>query len=192
MDNETLLTALKRSVREGMELVEKEFIPLPDAALNWKPGPEKWSILECLDHLNRYNRYYNTQIKKALAGSSRPFRFSHGWLGGYFIRTVSPDNGKPMQTLKHLNPAGSHLDQATLQEFLAHQKELLRLLEQARGADLNRRRVPVEVFRLLRIKTGDALTFVIRHQERHLQQALRVKRMNHFPLSSSERTRING
>jgi len=44
----------------------KEFETLPESDLNWKEHPKKWSILECLEHLNRYSDYYHLEIKKAI------------------------------------------------------------------------------------------------------------------------------
>ena len=192
MKNELFISTLRSRVQKGIETVEREFLPLSENALNRKPAPEAWSILECLEHLNRYNRFYNQQIEAALKTTTRPRPYRPGRLGGYFIRSVSPDNAKPMRTMSHLNPTGSELSREILHEFLQHQRHLLTLLDRAAPSDLNRRRVPVEVLRLLRIKTGDALDFVVTHQERHLRQALRVNEGQAASLAGSERGRING
>jgi hypothetical protein len=88
---------------------------------------------------------------------------------------VQPQNTKKHKTVKHMNPINSALGQATLEEFAQHQTELLRLLQNAKKADLHKKAVPVEFFKLLKLRIGEALEFVVLHEERHIQQALRVK-----------------
>ncbi|MCB0548207.1 MAG: DinB family protein [Phaeodactylibacter sp.] len=174
METQNLITRLQSDVQRIIETVETELLPLEKNVLNRKPAPEKWSILECIEHLNRYNRFYNAELERALEYKGKPAAFNPGWMGNYFVQSVSPENTKPMKTMSHLNPTDSQLGVKVLEEFLNHQRHLLKLLTSAKGANLNRRAVRVEVFRLLRIKTGDAFRFLVAHQQRHLQQALRA------------------
>ncbi|MCO6478873.1 MAG: DinB family protein [Phaeodactylibacter sp.] len=175
MEPQNLITRLQNDVQQIIETVETELLSLEKSALNQKPAPEKWSALECFEHLNRYNRFYNPELERALEHKGKAVPFRPGWLGNYFVQSVVPENAKPMKTMAHLNPSSvSQLGVKVLEEFLGHQRHLLELLTKAKGANLNRRAVRVEVFRLLRIKTGDAFRFVVAHQQRHLQQALRV------------------
>ena len=62
----------------------------------------------------------------------------------------------------------------TISKFLAYQQELLTLLEQAKSKNINQRKVPVEFFKLMKMKIGDALAFVITHEQRHILQAQTV------------------
>ncbi len=155
-----------------------EFASLDLQQLNYKPGPDSWSILECLEHLNRYSRYYNPALAKAIAANpaSNPTpSINYSWLGKKSLDMVRPENMKKHKTVKHMNPNNSHLGLNTIQEFLQHQHQLLHLLHAAIGSDLNKKAIPVEFFKLLKLRIGETLEFVIVHQERHLQQALRVK-----------------
>ncbi|GAA4003562.1 hypothetical protein GCM10022408_13930 [Hymenobacter fastidiosus] len=88
---------------------------------------------------------------------------------------MRPENRKKQQTLARMNPNQSQLGEAVVEEFLQHQSQLLALLTPAKEADLNRKAIPVEFFRLLKLTIADALEFAIAHQERHLQQAARVR-----------------
>ena len=38
--------------------------------LNWKETPDRWSILECLEHLNLYGDFYIPEIRKRMADIS--------------------------------------------------------------------------------------------------------------------------
>ena len=87
---------------------------------------------------------------------------------------VHPDNTKPIKTMSRYNPAKSKLDRRVLEEFIQHQEDLMELGKLAQNANLSKNTVPVEFFKLIRMKTGDTLLFMMAHQERHIQQALRV------------------
>ena len=170
-----LIEDLQERVQTGISNVENQFLNEDTVILNWKADSEQWSVLECVEHLNKYNRYYNREIEKALI-KQRPAKvFKPGWLGDYFVNTVTTGS-KPIKTLQRLNPVGSQLDKGILSEYIMHQQHLLQLLQKAKHNDLNRRAIKVEVMKWIRIKTGDALRFVITHQERHLAQALRAKK----------------
>ncbi|WP_018476141.1 DinB family protein [Pontibacter roseus] len=172
------ITQLAQATSRLQQIVTIEFSALDLPLLNHKPGPDSWSILECLEHLNRYSRYYNPALAKAIHRSpvttdQQPIRYS--WLGKKSLDVVRPGNGKKSKTIKHMNPHNSQLGPGAIQEFLRHQSELLQLLDRAHSVDLNRRAIPIEFFRLLKLRIGEALEFVVLHQERHVQQALRVK-----------------
>jgi len=177
MNHTAFLTALQAATQQLRATAQAEFEPLDLTLLNQQPAPGSWSILECLEHLNRYSRYYNPQLAKALAkpGAATDQPVGYSWLGRKSVDMMRPDNRKKHSTLKHMNPGGGRLGREVLSEFLAHQTELLDLLAHAHAADLNRKTVPVEFFRLLKLRLGEALEFVVVHQQRHLQQALRVK-----------------
>ncbi|WP_324673449.1 DinB family protein [Hymenobacter sp. GOD-10R] len=178
MDTNTFLQQLHTEVRNLQATVETELAPLDDFILNFKPSPERWSVLECLEHLNRYSRYYNLAIANAVQKvparvKQEPLRYS--WLGRKSIGMMEPSNNKQYKTVKHMNPTGSDLGRNVLTEFQAHQTQLLQLLTSAQKTDLNKKAVPVEFFRLLKLGIGEALEFVVRHEERHVQQAIRAK-----------------
>ncbi|GAA4003568.1 hypothetical protein GCM10022408_13940 [Hymenobacter fastidiosus] len=67
MNATTFLETLHSRVQQQHTTVSADFAPLEATLLNFKPGPESWSILECLEHLNRYSRYYNERLAQALA-----------------------------------------------------------------------------------------------------------------------------
>jgi DinB superfamily len=176
MQPTAFLHDLQAAVRRVRATTETELLPLPDAVLNFKSRPDSWSVLECLEHLNRYARYYLPALAKALAkaAAAPATEVRYSWLGRKSLNIVRPDNGQQHKTVKHMNPTGSQLSRAVLTEFLQHQAELLALLTTAHAADLNRRAIPVEFFRLLKLRTGETLEFVVHHEQRHLQQALRT------------------
>lgn len=173
-----LLRQLASQVQELHTTVDTQLRRLSLAQLNRKPGPTSWSALECLEHLNRYSRFYNAELTRALqpsaASAAHPHEVEFSWLGRKSYDTVKPDNGKQHKTVKHMDPAGSQLGPEVVTEFLAHQTRLLELLHGAQDINLNRKAVRIEFFKLLKLKVGEAMQFVVAHEQRHVQQALRA------------------
>ncbi|MCC2545864.1 DinB family protein [Hymenobacter sp. BT175] len=169
---------LRTATEQARRTVQTTFAALDEPLLNYKPGPEQWSILECLEHLNRYSRYYHPQLSKAVASASAATgpEVVFGWLGRKSLESVKPNDARRHKTLRHMNPNNSRLrKEAVLSEFAEHQTQLLELLTAARGINLNRKVVPIEFFKLLKLTTGETLQFLVDHTQRHLQQAERVR-----------------
>ena len=188
MQTEVLLTDLmnrtQQLIREAESLKEK-----PEDFLNRKPGPESWSVLECLEHLNRYGRFYLPEIGRRIgerSSSSSPSVplqrgrkeavFKSGWLGNYFANSMLPkEKLNKMKTFKSMNPINSKLDKQVITEFLEQQREMLRLLTESRKVSLNKTRTDISISKLIKLKLGDTFRFVIYHNERHMAQALRIE-----------------
>lgn len=177
MTAQDLILQLQNDVQHIIERTEQEVLNLDSKIVQWKENTDSWSVLECYEHLNIYNRFYNDQLEKALAQSSSPQTFKSGWLGNYFTKMIAPTNEKPIKTMKHVDPKGSTLTFDVVEEFLGHQRKLLHLLNLAKSKNLNPRKISVEFLRLLKIKIGDGFRFVVAHEQRHLQQVLRTKKM---------------
>lgn len=176
MTAQELILQLQNDIQQIIETTEQEVLNLDIKIVQWKENADSWSVLECYEHLNIYNRYYNLELEKALAHSSSPQTFKSGWLGNYFVKTIAPTNQKPIKTMKHVNPKDSTLTFQVVEEFLGHQRKLLQLLNHAKSKNLNPRKIRVEFFKFLKIKIGDGFRFVVAHEQRHLQQILRTKK----------------
>lgn len=181
MNTSQLSEQLTSEVKQIIEQVEQHFLPLDREKLNWKENPDRWSILECLEHLNRYSRYYNPILeRKVLDQTSGSYEYKSRWMGRVFINMMDPKNSKKQKTFKHLNPVGSSLDKNVISEFIMHQAKLIQILEHLPQVNPNITTVPVEFMKLLKLSIGDALSFVITHEKRHLQQAKNVLQKQNF------------
>lgn len=179
MQSTQLLQEVTKHVKAVQEIALQQLLPLDNAQLNHKPAPNKWSAAECLEHLNRYARYYNPAIEQAIQHSLEKQwlaknTFKSTWLGKKSIAVVHPDNARASKTMKHMNPAQSVIKSTVVQEFIDHQTKLLTLVEAAEQVDLNKARIPIEFMKLLKLKLGDTLLFIDAHQCRHCNQALRA------------------
>src|SRR5258707_9226064 len=45
--------------------------PLADDRFNWKPGPERWSIAQCVEHLNATARAYLPMLDEGIGNAIR-------------------------------------------------------------------------------------------------------------------------
>jgi hypothetical protein len=177
MTHSTLLSNLTSYVDQFVERTSTHFIALDELVLNKKPDVSSWSALECFEHLNRYNRYYNPILRHSVTSaplSSPEAEVKSTWLGRKFIRMMEPDNTKKQKTFRRMDPSNSVLTIDVIREFLNHQNGLAQTIRLASDKDLNQRAVPVEFFRLLKLSPAEALQFVIVHQQRHFLQLERI------------------
>lgn len=157
---------------ENLQFIENELVKLTDAQLNFKPDADKWSMLQCVEHLNRYSEYYLKviDIKLSNANTKGAEEVKRSWFGNMSIKSIHPDNRKKSKTLSRLNPAVSEVNRQVLQDFIAHQKKLLSLMRKAENHPINSIKIPADVFKLLKLRLGECFEFVIVHQQRHILQ----------------------
>ncbi len=177
MTSTALLDNLTKDVTEMITRTKDQFIHLDDTTLSTSPGPGSWNMLQCFEHLNRYNRYYNALIEKKLATAPAAMAGEYvrsTWIGRKSLEAMHPGNRKKQKTLKHMNTGDLTAQRSAITEFLTHQEQLLNLLSSARAKSLNKVRIPIEFFRLLSMNLADAFQFVIAHQQRHFLQLDRI------------------
>ena len=157
-----------------------KFQNLSPKILNFKETPEKWSVLECLEHLNRYGDYYLPELEKVITDRRTPAAsngvYKSGMLGNYFANLMKVKNGKVvrMKTPSDKNPSGSDLSPITIDRFIKQQDMLRSLLEQSRRVDLTKTKVPISIAKFIKLRLGDTFRFLINHIERHVVQAQRA------------------
>lgn len=173
MKTTQLLTALKAQTEAIIQTVEEKFIALPDDNLNVRPAGDKWSMLECFEHLNLYSKYYLTALETAISNAARsqPQELKYTWIGKKSIAMMHPSNTKKQKTFKKMVPAKSKLTRDVLATFLSDQQRILRMIEEAALLNVSKAVVPVEFFKLLKMNIAETLEFVIVHEQRHLLQA---------------------
>lgn len=173
MNSTHLIGQLSDMTRQHLSRAEK-LNSLSFDVLNKKPAPDVWSILECIEHLNRYGDFYIPEIRKRLAAAKYPpaTEFKPGLLGNYFAKSMLPkEKLNRMKTFKEMNPNGSALGPQVLDRFIAQQKELLELLHSAGRTDLNKVKTSISISKWIKLKLGDTLRVVIYHNQRHMVQA---------------------
>jgi len=168
-----LIETLEQQVEKHLEQAIRVFQNLDEAALAKPSETGGWSIAQCLWHLNSYGDFYLPQIEKSLAKEKPEAVFKSGFFGAYFTRMMQPSaNGKRYKAFKTHIPPQIPNGHATVAGFIHQQEQLLKYLKKARHADLNVK-LPISISTMVKLKLGDVLQFVIAHDERHIQQAMR-------------------
>lgn len=142
--------------------------------LHKKPQPESWSVVECLEHLNRYSEFYISEIETRLNifDTDNKEIYTPGWMGQHIAQSMTPKEGivkNKMKAFKSKNPSiDGNVNEQVLEKFINDQEKLLKLLDRSKSANLNARMNTTLPF--LKLKIGDALTFFINHEVRHMLQ----------------------
>lgn len=170
---ENLIEDLIERTRQHMNQAQN-FKTFPAEELNRKSSPERWSVLECLEHLNLYGDFYLPEIEQRLRNNTTTpaGEFKPGLLGDYFAKMMLPsEKMSRIKTFKDKNPNGSKLDKKTLDRFIHQQKKILELLDKARKVNLNKTKTSISISKFIKLKLGDTFRVVIYHNYRHLVQA---------------------
>jgi len=174
-----LLDQLKSDTR-SIILNAKRLQRIDPEILLRQPAADKWSIIQILEHLNAYGRYYLPAIHSALQKNTIPAdtTYTSGWLGGYLTNSMKPTADKriknKMKAMKDYSPSPDLDSKTVMEEFLNQQQQLLDLLESARQHNIGRIRIPVSIAKFIKLKLGDTFRFVIAHNERHIVQSENV------------------
>lgn len=166
-----------RAVAEGLN--ETQF--------NWRPAADRWSVGECLAHLNVTVRAVLPALDQAIAtGRSKgltgngPFRY--GWFARRVAASMEPPVRRRFRTQKIFLPADTrHVPAAVLSEFDAVHDQLAERFARADGLDWGRVRVISPASRWLRLPFGAYTRFTLAHDRRHLWQAQQVREASGFP-----------
>lgn len=173
---ENLINELIRTTEKNMNEVQS-FKDLTNEELNIKANAESWSILECIEHLNRYGDFYIPEISKRMESSNfkKSPTFRSGILGNYFAKSMLPkEKLNKMKTFKSMNPNNSILDRSVLDKFLYQQGLILDLLNRARNVNLTRTKTSISISKWIKLRLGDTLRVVIYHNLRHIVQAMNI------------------
>ena len=161
---------------------------LTNEAFNWRPEQGRWSISECLDHLNVTAELYLPVIDRAIAKSRSqgllgdvPAR--RGVIGGWIVRFSEPPAKRRVKAPKAFLPKADQAVDSVVPKFIKLQGQLVERLRQANGLDLWRTKIRSPAIALLRLSLGEAFALLTGHERRHLWQAEQVKGDAGFPTS---------
>jgi DinB superfamily len=159
---------------------------LSDAQFNWSPGPNRWSVAQCLEHLNVSARLYWPVLAEAVtrsraSGLMSPGPFKHGWIGKILVYVAEPPVRRRFTAPKRFRPLSNLPLNQVWPQFLTFQGRLLELLREANGVDLARTKVPFPASDMIQLTLGHGFALVAAHERRHLWQAQQVKEDPNFP-----------
>ncbi len=180
------LARLHARARANLREVEALFANYTPEQLTWRPAAERWSISECIDHLNSTGAAYHRQIEQAIQQKKpQPVEiippFTPGLFARFFIQKLVGESSLRLKTFSIFKPGQNEAPQQVFDHFLAVREEMFNLMRRVDGADLNHIKCTSPVTRLMRFSLGEAFWLLVEHQVRHINQARRITRLERFP-----------
>jgi hypothetical protein len=171
--------------------------PLSDEQFAWQPpAPSarrlpRWSIAQCIDHLNVTARLYLPQLDEGIANAIRQGLYGEGpfkywWLARMFVRMLEPPPRMRVRTPAAFEPPPLRTRHEIMAAFRAYQVQYVDRLRQANGLDLARARVRSPVVSWISVPLGSGFAAITAHERRHLWQARRVMQAPEFPASTTK------
>lgn len=161
--------------------------PLSDDAFNWRSDPRRWSIGECIVHLNKIGAAYGPVLSDGVARSpagAGPFRY--GWFSRLFIGAVRPGS-RAVPTAPAMKPPRAPGDRSAIDKARALEgldrttDDFVAIVDASAGRDLTAVRVASPFASVLRLPVGAFLEAMGLHALRHTGQAERVAAAPGFP-----------
>jgi len=177
-------------INEARRRVEAVVLGLTPEQFTTQPEAGKWSVAECILHLNVTASVMQSLMQDAIAQAKRDNQlgngpFSVGAKGRLLIWIAEPPPKFRIPAPPHLRPPARIDDPLKLlPDFLKAQDEWERLIRESAGLDLSTIKVG-KLFSPFRARFAAALPWMMAHQRRHLSQAENVKRQIFSAASSS-------
>ena len=190
MTTKELIRIATDITEENISQAEKWMHKLSENQLNWRPNPGIWSVAEILAHLNSYSKYYHPVFKSKIDGTrfrNAKDEFVSSPLGRSAWKSMKLGRLKNVKRKfkapKSQNPTvvPSLITGNEAEEFVKNQRELLDIFALAQTVNMRKVKIPISISKIVRLKLGDALLFVVYHNERHMQQLSDLKKSPNFP-----------
>jgi hypothetical protein len=169
-----------QAVIEELETARLRLLALRDRAPadTWaaRPGPDRWSIAECVAHLNLTSTAYLPLLRAGLdearrSGHTAPERYRRDLAGWLLWKSMGPPIKAKFKTAAPFVPRGDRPAADLVAEFERLQAEVAVLAREAEGLPVDRVKVASPFNPRLRYNLFAALSVLARHQHRHLWQA---------------------
>lgn len=173
-----------------LDLLAEEFLEALDrlhlladgvAANRWayRTDPKRWSVAECVAHLNLTAVEYLPLLERAVAearaiGGPAPRRHRHNPVGWLLWRTMGPPVRLRTRTIAAFVPAATAPATELVAEFERLQDLQMAQLRVADGLPLGRVRITSPFNARVRYNLYSCFAILARHQHRHLWQAEQV------------------
>lgn len=185
-----LVQELKGITQRNIDLIKARFSHLSEQQKNWKKDNESWSINEVFAHLNQYAEYYHAtisdKIKRTRFKEPREI-FISSPLGRSAWKSMKLGHAqnikRKFKAPKSYNPTlhPELISGKDLENFEKSQEELLHIIDNCTQVNMRKVKIPISISKIVRLRLGDALMFIVYHNERHMQQAMNILSHSKFP-----------
>ncbi len=168
------LEAIRGEIRDNQQRAHDLAAAVTDEQWVARPEPTRWSISECLAHLNLTSVAMLANMNNAIAGGQsgkQPRRYRRDPIGWMLCWTMEPPVRKQFTTTAPFVPESGDSKDATLAEFDAQHAAQATALELAAGRDLGRAKMESPFNSKIRYNVYSAFRLLTAHERRHLWQA---------------------
>jgi len=149
---------------------------VPDEQWGKRSDPARWSVAECVAHLNITSLAYVPLLQHAVSRARMlerrsPSRYRRDPIGWLLWATMGPPVRFRIKTIARFLPSSVAAPELLVQEFDRLQAAQLDCLAQADGLPLSQIRVRSPFNARVRYNLYACFTILPRHQHRHLWQA---------------------
>ena len=186
MKDPIFINTIIKKGKEAKEKVSREFSVITLEQLNWKTSVESWSIAQCLQHLIASHNSYFADLKKITEGDYRmdfwekysPFTSMFGRL---FKDQLQEQVKRKMSAPKKIRPAASKMQTGIIEDYHKNLDAFLQCISACQNTDLDKTIIKSPIATIVTYSLRDAFQFLIQHEHRHINQAIRVKTNGNFP-----------
>jgi hypothetical protein len=153
---------------------------VPDTRWSVRADPQRWSVAECVAHLNLTSKAFLPLMRKALGearavGGGAPSRFRRDPFGWALWSTMGPPvRFMKTRTMAAFVPNGDIPRATLLNDFHRLQAEQIAFTREADGLPLGKVRIKSPFDARVSYNLYSCLTILSRHQHRHLWQGEQV------------------
>ncbi len=186
MKDEALINQLIERGKSAKEKVKTEFSSINKSQLNWKSHPDKWSIGQCFEHLINSDSSYFPVLKEINEGRYKMSFWSKyspltGMFGRMFKKQMGEQVNMKLKAPKKFFPTRSLVSMDVIERYQKNLDTFLEYISNCRDTDLDGTIITSPVTSFVTYSLRDTLSFLISHEHRHINQAIRVKAEERFP-----------
>lgn len=190
MIDEAFIEKTLNKGREAKNKVLTEFHNISVDQLNWKPSSQSWSIAQCFDHLLIADSSYFSFLQQITEGKYTmtfwekfsPFTAKCGQILKDQLqeqvkkKMIAPNKFTPMKAEKSVG---------FIDIYIKNLDTLLNHISNCRYIDIDKTIITSPIIRIVTYSLRDSFQFLIHHEHRHINQAIRVRDHINFPKKHS-------
>ncbi len=176
------LKAITDSLRSAQTRLRRLSDELSDDNWSKRPGPNRWSAAECVEHLNLTSKAYLALLPDAVMrakkrGGPAQKHYRRDALGWFMSMMIGPLRhlGKfrivPVKTTPRFVPKRGRSRTEILSNFMRLQAELAAVIRSGDRLPLDQVKIVSPFGGRMKYSAYSALVIIARHQHRHIQQA---------------------
>ena len=182
------LESLRKQIEDIVADANKLTAGISQRQFNWQPEPGRWSMAQCLAHLNVAGEMQLPRIEASIRrareqGLVGPGPYRHGFIGYCFVSLVEPPPRIRFKAPKAMAPPTAESPSKAIFSFFALQTRIQEQIRQANGVDLGHAKVVSPIADWLRFTLGQSFALIAGHERRHLWQAWQIRNDPKFPAS---------